>query len=74
MILCVAGMYLLSQFLETRNEIEDKRGIKSISTRQFNLDEEHKKMMKELGDIDNFTLSRIPRPDGEPEAKLPKRK
>ena len=34
----------------------------SISERKLNLAQEHEEMMKKL-DIDNYTLSRIPKPD-----------
>ena len=51
---------LVCQTMETHYEIKDKKHT-SMSTRQFNLEAEHAKMMKQL-DIDNYTLSRIPRP------------
>jgi hypothetical protein len=58
--------------METHYEVKDKRN-KSMSTRKFNLDEEHTKMMKSLH-IEDYKLSRIPRPD-DPEAdKLKQRK
>ena len=46
-------------------EIKDKRQS-STSVRKFDLEEEHRLLMKKL-DIDNFSLSRIPRAptDGE---------
>ena len=40
---------------------QDKH-TKSTSERKFNLEEENKKLLKQL-DIENFSLSRIPRPD-----------
>ena len=43
------------------NYYQDKN-IKSTSERKFNLEEENKKLMQQL-DIENFSLSRIPRPD-----------
>ena len=66
----VGGSYVLSQFLQTNLEIKDKRQNTTISTRKFNLEEEHKNLMKNL-DIDNFSLSRIPRPEEntKPESK-----
>lgn len=48
-------------------EIKDKRTT-SVSTRKFDIDEEHRKLMKKL-DIDNFSLSRIPRPETDEDAK-----
>ena len=50
-----------SEFLGTHNELKDKKAS-SISSRQFSLEEEHAKIMKSL-DIDNYTLSRVPRPE-----------
>ena len=44
-------------------ELKD-RNNKSTPTRKFNLDEEHRKLVGKL-DIDNFNLSRIPRPEDE---------
>lgn len=57
----LGGSYFLSIFVETHVEARDKNN-QSKSTRKFNLEEEHKALMKKL-DIDNFTLSRIPRPE-----------
>lgn len=56
------GIYLLGQFLQTSFEVKDNLQGKNISLRKFSLEEEHENMMKSL-DIDNFTLSRIPRPE-----------
>jgi Cytochrome c oxidase assembly protein COX16 len=56
--------YFLTQFLQTHMEIKDKRSGKSSSQRKFDLDEEHRLLMKKL-DIENFSLSRIPRPEEE---------
>lgn len=58
----VGGSWYLSKFVETKVEIQDKRSNKSVSTRKFNLEEERRKMLEKL-DIDNYNLSRIPRPD-----------
>jgi len=60
-IFVVGGSYFLSVFMSTHMEIKD-RNNNSKSERNFNLEEEHKLLMKKL-DIDNFSLSRIPRPD-----------
>lgn len=57
----LGGSYMLSVFLETHMEIKDKQN-KSTTVRKFNLEEEHKALMAKL-DIENFSLSRIPRPD-----------
>lgn len=35
---------------------------KSTSTRKYDLEKEHKKLLEKL-DIENFSLSRIPRPE-----------
>jgi len=61
--LLLGGSYVLSSFMETHYEVKDKRN-KSISTRKFDLEEEHAKMMKDLN-IDDYKLSRIPRGEGE---------
>lgn len=60
-LLVLSGSLLLSNFLETQVEMRDKNK-KSTTQKQFDLEEEHRKLMKNL-DIDNFTLSRIPRPE-----------
>ncbi len=50
----------MEQFLAARNEIRKRRELfGSISTREFDLQEEHAKMMANL-DINNYTLSKIP--------------
>ena len=49
--------------MQTHMEYKDRRG-KSVSKREFQLEEEHEKMMKQL-DIKNYSLSRIPRPSEE---------
>ena len=63
----VAGAYGLSFYMQTHMEYKDRKGA-TISKREFTLEEEHKKMMKQL-DIENYTLSRIPRPDELPNTK-----
>jgi DNA-directed RNA polymerase subunit H (RpoH/RPB5) len=60
-LLVVGGSFFLSNFTQTSVQMKD-RYKKSRSERQFNLEEEHDKLLKKL-DIDNFTLSKIPRPD-----------
>ncbi len=57
----VAGSVFLSNFVATQVEMKDKNE-KAINERQFDIEEEHRKLLKRL-DIDNFTLSRIPRPE-----------
>jgi hypothetical protein len=59
MTFMVGGCYVLSTFVETQVEMKDKKNA-SKSTRKFDLEEEHLMLSKKL-DIDNFTLSRIPR-------------
>mmetsp|Transcript_20438 Transcript_20438/g.18572 ORF Transcript_20438/g.18572 Transcript_20438/m.18572 type:complete len:108 (-) Transcript_20438:51-374(-) len=58
----VGGSYFLSNFVETGLIVNDQTQGKSISTRKFNIEEEHRKIMNNLN-IDEFTLSRIPRPE-----------
>jgi DNA-directed RNA polymerase subunit H (RpoH/RPB5) len=60
-VFILGSSYGLSIFTQTQYEVRDKQ-TNSVSTRKFDLEEEHKKLMSKL-DIDNFTLSRIPRPD-----------
>mmetsp|Transcript_1563 Transcript_1563/g.2503 ORF Transcript_1563/g.2503 Transcript_1563/m.2503 type:complete len:92 (+) Transcript_1563:87-362(+) len=60
-LVVVGGSFFLSKFSSTQFEIRDQLS-KSVSTRKFDLEEEHKKIMREL-DIDNYKLSRIARPD-----------
>ena len=57
----LGGLYVLSSFMETHYEVKDKKN-KSTSTRKFDLDEEHNRMMKQLN-IADYKLSRIPRPE-----------
>ena len=47
--------------------------MQSKSERKFSLEEEHKKLLEKL-DIDNFSLSRIPRPDDKEVEKEQKNK
>lgn len=56
----IGGSVLLSEFLGTHMELKDKQN-KSTTERNFDLEEEHKTLMKKLN-IDDFSLSRIPRP------------
>lgn len=63
MVFMVGGSWFLSTFMQTHMEIKDKQN-KPTHIRQFNLEEENRKLLKKL-DIDNFSLSRIPRPDEE---------
>lgn len=63
LIFLLGGSYFLSIFMETHYELKDKQND-SKSVRKFDLEEEHRKLMKSL-DIDSFTLSRIPRPEEE---------
>ena len=61
-LLLLGGSYFLGEFVSTQMEVKDKNNQSKGSTRKFDLEEEHKVLMKKL-DIDNFTLSRIPRPE-----------
>jgi len=60
-VFLLGGVYVLTNFMQTHMEIKDKR-TKSSSKRVFDLEEERDMLMKKL-DIENFTLSRIPRVD-----------
>jgi len=60
--LMLGGSWALSQFMQTHMDIKDQRN-QSVSKRKFDLEEEHRMLMKKLGDTENFTLSRIPRPE-----------
>jgi len=66
-VLVVGGSLFLSNFTQTGVDLRDQRN-KSSSEHHFNLEEENKKLLKKL-DIDNFSLSRIPRPDEETQKK-----
>jgi Cytochrome c oxidase assembly protein COX16 len=57
----VGGSLALSNFMQTHYELKDK-AKKSTTQRKFDLEEEHSKMMKQLK-VENFSLSRIPRPE-----------
>jgi hypothetical protein len=61
MLLVVAGSVLISNFLQTQVELKGF-SHKTSSPRQFDLEEEHRKLTKQL-DIDNYTLSKIPKPE-----------
>jgi len=66
----LGGSYFLSVFLGTQVEVKDKNN-QSKSIRKFDLEEEHKQLMKKL-DIDGYSLSRIPRPEDEAPGKKAK--
>ena len=57
----LGGFYVLSLFLGTHMEMKDKQK-KSTTVRKFDLEEEHKVLMKQLN-VEDFSLSRIPRPE-----------
>ena len=59
----VGSFYLLSRFLESNVAVRDTRKNYK-SKKQFDIEEEHRKMMSNLN-LDDFSLSRIPRPDEE---------
>ena len=63
----VGGSLVLSHFMQTHMEIKDKRNT-SVSKRKFDLEEEHKVLTAKLN-LDNFSLSRIPRPEGVDDAE-----
>lgn len=66
-LLVVGGSLFLTNFTQTRVELKD-RVLKSSSEKQFDLEEENRKLLKKL-DIENFSLSRIPRPGEEQEGQ-----
>ena len=64
----LGGTYFLSVFLDTKMELKDRQMGNSTTIKKFDLDEEHKVLMKKLASKD-FSLSRIPRPeDGKSDA------
>jgi hypothetical protein len=71
-ILIFSGSVLMSYFMDSNIEIKG-RTSKSTTPRQFDIDEEHRLLMKKL-DIENYTLSRIPRPEEEEEEQSRKDK
>mmetsp|Transcript_26042 Transcript_26042/g.26257 ORF Transcript_26042/g.26257 Transcript_26042/m.26257 type:complete len:106 (+) Transcript_26042:180-497(+) len=63
LVICIlGGSYFLSNFLQTEFEMKDKK-VNSVSTRKFNIEEEHARMMGKLNLDQEYSLSRIPRPD-----------
>ena len=52
------GSYTLSEFMKGHMEKKDLK-TKTMSQRQFSLEEEHKRMLKTL-DIDNYQLKPMP--------------
>lgn len=71
-LLVVGGSFFLSNFMETHMELKDKH-MKSTPERQFDLEEENRQLLKKLN-IDDFKLSRIPRPDElDPKTQQPKK-
>jgi hypothetical protein len=60
-LLLTGGSYLLSTFTATQFEQKDKR-MKKTSKKVHAIEEEHKRMMAKLN-IDDYALSRIPRPN-----------
>lgn len=67
-IFIVGGSVALSNFMQTHYDLKDK-AKKSTTTRKFDLEEEHAKMMKQLN-VNDFSLSRIPRPEEQDAAAL----
>ena len=60
-IFIVGGSVGLSAFMQTHYELKDKK-LNTQTVRNYDLAAEHAAMMKKL-DVENFTLSRIPRPE-----------
>ena len=59
----IGGSYGLSIFMQTHFDYKDKKE-NNISKRNFDLEQEHKKILEQLN-IKDFKLSRIPRPGEE---------
>lgn len=62
----VGGSIALGNFMQTHFELKDK-AKNSKTTRKFDLEEEHANIMKQLN-VQDFSLSRIPRPEEMEEA------
>ena len=60
-IFIVGGSVALGNFMQTHFDLKDK-AKNSTTTRKFDLQEEHSRMMKQLN-VQDFSLSRIPRPE-----------
>ena len=60
-IFIVGGSVALGNFMQTHFDLKDK-AKNSTTTRKFDLEEEHSRMMKQLN-VQDFSLSRIPRPE-----------
>lgn len=58
------GFWALQRFVEGKRELEDlSRGKRTLTTRQYDLEEDWKKTMKKLNT--DFQLVEIPRPKDE---------
>ena len=57
----VGGSVALGNFMQTHFDLKDK-AKNTTTTRKFDLEEEHSRMMKQLN-VQDFSLSRIPRPE-----------
>jgi hypothetical protein len=66
-VLVCAGSLGLSQMMQTQFEIKDRKKGKSVNKRQYDIEEEHKRIMQKLNLDGEYSLSRIPRPDDEDE-------
>jgi len=64
LVLFVAGgSFALSKFVEGKVDAKDLR-TKSLTERQFNLEEEHAAISRKLnGELESFEITRIPRND-----------
>ncbi|CAM9447594.1 unnamed protein product [Discosporangium mesarthrocarpum] len=59
-VFIVGGSCVLSQFVSGQVDVKDmRRGSKSL--REFNLEEEHRRTMREFDE--DFEITRIPRPE-----------
>lgn len=60
------GSYGLSFLVQGKKELEDlAKGRRSLTTREYDLEEDYKKTMKKLNPDAGYEIKRIPRPDEE---------
>jgi hypothetical protein len=68
MVFVAGGAWVLSSFTAGGVAARQGRGSKSLSQRQFDLEEEHRKIQEQFGEGKEFRVVRIPRP-GDPNEK-----
>lgn len=62
LLFMIGGTCFLQMFMDAKLEVRDRQQGQSVTVRKFDLEEEHKLLMSKL-DLDDFSLSRIPRPE-----------